>query len=276
MIDTESLLWFMNLLIPVVYLITVVVYIAVFFTENPFARRTARPLLTLSVLVNLVYCAAFTSYFEHIPLVTVPQVIGGVGFALAATYLWIENQTKTPHTGPFILILACLCETVSSLNPRLDHYVPALLNSTLFSFHVSAAVLGYSAFALAAVYGLIYLLLYQEMRLKHFGLIFRRLPSLAVLDRMNYIAALVGFAFITVAITLGFIWSCLVFKGPVADPKLVIGVLTWIAYGATIFGRRFRSWNGPRLASSSLFGFVVLLLSMFLVNYLFSKFHVFT
>ena len=276
MIDTESFLWLLNLLVPVFYLITVVAYVAVFFTENTLARRAARPLLMASVLLNLVYHAAFTSYFEHIPLVTVPQVFGGVGFAIAVTYLFIENQTKTPHTGPFILVLAFMCESVSSLNPRLDHYVPALLNSTLFSFHVSAAVLGYSAFALAAVYGLIYLLLYQEMRLKHFGIIFRRLPPLAVLDRMNFIAAATGFGFLTVAMALGFIWSCIVFDGPIADPKLIVGVITWLAYGATLVGRRYKGWGGPRLAYSSLLGFVVLLLSMFVVNFMFTKFHVFT
>jgi HemX protein len=276
MIDTESFLWLLNLLVPAFYLITAIAYVAVFFTENALARASARPMLIASVLLNLVYHAAFTSYFEHIPLVTVPQVVGGVGFAIAVTYLFVENQTKTPHTGPFILMLAFLCTAVSSLNPRLDRDVPTLLNSTLFSFHVSAAVLGYSAFALAAVYGLIYLLLYQEMRLKHFGLIFRRLPPLAVLDRMNFIAAGVGFGFITVAMTLGFIWSCIVFKGPVADPKLIVGVITWGAYGATLVGRRYRGWSGPRLAYSSLFGFMVLLLSMFVVNYVFSKFHVFT
>ena len=45
---------------------------------------------------------------------------------------------------------------------------------------------------------------------------------------------------------------------------------------ATVFGRRFRSWNGPRLAASSLYGFLLLLGSMFVVNYLFTKFHMFS
>ncbi|MBI5511107.1 MAG: cytochrome c biogenesis protein CcsA [Deltaproteobacteria bacterium] len=276
MIDTENLLWFLNFLVPVLYLVTVLAYLALFFTEHRFAKRVARPMLVASVLVNLVYFAAFTSYFEHVPLVSGPQVVGGVGFALAVTYLWVENQTQTPHTGPFILFLSFLCQAVSTLNPRLDPYVPKILDSVLFSFHVSAAVLGYSSLALASVYGLIYLLLYKDMRIKHFGLVFHRLPPLAVLDRMNFIATAVGFAFITVAMALGFVWSCLVFKGPVADPKLIVGVVTWLAYGMTVYGRRRHSWQGPRLAYSSLFGFVVLLLSMFVVNFFFTKFHVFT
>jgi HemX protein len=275
MIDVIRILWLGNYLVPLCYLVTLGLYVALFVAERPGVARAARPMLVLSVTVNLVYIAAFTAYFEHIPLVTVHQVCGGIGFAVAVTYLWVENQTKTRHTGPFVLALVALCQVVSSLHPRLDRAMPPILDSLIFSFHVSAAVLGYSAFALAAIYGLIYLLLYKQMRVKHFGIIYRRLPPLLVLDRMTYITMLAGMTFTLVAMTLGAIWTCVAFGGLRLDPKLIVGFATLVLYGFALAGRRFGTWHGPRLAYSSLAGFSVLVGSMLVVNFFLTRFHMF-
>ena len=35
-------------------------------------------------------------------------MLGNVGFAVAATYLWIQNRTRTPYSGPFVLSLVLL------------------------------------------------------------------------------------------------------------------------------------------------------------------------
>ncbi len=275
MIDTPLLLMALLELLPVLYAVAFFDYLLVFTSEDATVRRLARPLLVTAVAANLVYLLGFTVFFEHIPMVTVFQVLGAVGFAVAAIYLWVEAKTRTPYTGPFILLLVLVFQVLNTLFPKLDSYVPEILRSTIFSFHVSAAVLGYSAFAVAAVYGLLYLLQYHEIRNKKFGLIFRRLPSLDVLDRMNYYASVAGFALLTVAIVLGAIWSTHVYGAVHPDPKVLVAVATWFLYGLAILGRQVTSWRGPRMAYSSLFGFVIVLFSMFAVNFFLTKFHVF-
>jgi len=282
MIDTRLLLAFLLDMLPVLYGVAFFDYVLVFVTEDAFVRRLARPLLWTAVGVNLVYLAGFTIFFEHIPLVTVYQVVGAVGFAVAVTYLWVESRTGTPYTGPFILFLVLVFQVVNTLFPKLDREMQEILRSKIFSLHVSAAVLGYSAFAVAAVYGLLYLLQYQEIRTKRFGLIFRRLPSLDILDRMNFYAAAAGFALLTVAIGLGAWWGSIAsaadpnrFGAPFLDPKVFVALLTWALYGAALVGRRLVAWGGARMAYSSLIGFLVVLFSMFAVNLLMTKFHVF-
>jgi ABC-type transport system involved in cytochrome c biogenesis permease subunit len=166
-------------------------------------------------------------------------------------------------------------QIINTAFPKLDRQVPEILRSTLFSIHVSAAVLGYSAFAVAAVYGLLYLLLYRVIRHKKFGLLFQRLPSLDILDRMNVVAASAGFICLTVAILAGTVWSHRVFGGVNVDPKVLVALLTWVVYGLALAGRRFVSWKGPRMAFSSVVGFLVILFSIFAVNFFLTKFHVF-
>jgi ABC-type transport system involved in cytochrome c biogenesis permease subunit len=275
MIDTGLVISVLLHLLPALYAVAFFDYLLAFVTEEALVRRLARPLLSLAVLANLAYFLAYTFFFEHIPMVTVYQVLGAVGFAVAATYLWVEARAETPHTGPFILGLVLVFQVMNTVFPKLDREVPEILQSTLFSVHVSAAVLGYSAFSLSAVYGLLYLLQYRAIRKKRFGLFYRRVPSLDILDRMNYYAAAIGFGFLTAAIVTGSLWSAEIFGEVQIDPKVLVAVITWVLYGVALLGRKFTSWQGPRMAFSSVLGFVIVLFSMFAVNFLFTKFHVF-
>lgn len=275
MIDTGMFLGVLLKLLPVLYGIALVTYIVLFVSNDPRIRRLARPLLLVAVIANVVYVLAYTMYFEHIPMVNVYQVLGGVGFALAVIYVWVESKTETLHTGSFVLGLVLVFQVLNSIFPKLDHEVPEILQSKLFSVHVSAAVLGYSAFALAAVYGVLYLLQYRAIRKQRFGLIFRRLPSLDILDRMNYYASAAGFALLTLAILTGAVWSSQVFGNVKIDPKVMVAILTWVVYGVSLVGRHVVSWQGPRMAFSSVVGFLVILFSMFAVNFFLTKFHVF-
>lgn len=275
MINTGLFLTILLHLLPVLYAMTLFDYVLVFVTNESLVRRLARPLLMLSVGCNLVYMLVYTVYFEHIPMVNVYQVLGAVGFAVAATYLWIETRTKTLYSGPFILSLVLIFQIINTLFPKLDWDVPEILRSMLFSIHVSAAVLGYSAFAVSAVYGLMYLIQYQAIRAKRFGLAFRRLPSLDILDRMNFHAVRAGLGFLTIAIIIGMIWSSRIYGHIQIDPKVLIAVLTWGLYGLALLGRTFTGWRGPRMAFSSVIGFIVIMFSVFAVNFFLTKFHVF-
>ncbi len=279
MIDTTFLLGLLLGALPVLYAVAFVAYLLVFVTEDRLVRRLARPLLLVAVAANVAYLLGFTLFFEHIPLVNVYQAVGVVGFALAAIYLWVETRTGSPHTGPFVLFLVVSFQLVSTLFPKLDRAVPEILRSKLFSLHVSAAVIGYSALALSGVYGLLYLMMVRRIRSKRFGLVFRRLPPLDVLDRMNVAAALVGFGFLTLAIAVGSIWTALLFGdlGHLArDPKILVAFLTWAVYAVALGGRRLPRWSGTHTAYSTALGFLVVLFSIFAVNFFLSEFHVFT
>lgn len=279
MIDTTFLLGLLLGALPILYAVTFFDYVLVFATEDRIVRRLARPLLMTAVGANLLYVLGFTVYFEHIPMVNVYQAVGMVGFALAAIYLWVEARTKSLHTGPFVLALVVVFQLLSSLFPKLDRDVPEILRNTLFSVHVSAAVVGYSALALSGVYGLLYLMMYHRIRTKSFGLIFRRLPPLDVLDRMNVAAAMVGFGFLTLAIAVGSVWTVELFGNLgyiVRDPKILVAVVTWIVYGIALGGRWLPRWRSEHTAYSTTIGFLAVLFSIFAVNFFLSHFHVFT
>ena len=60
-----------------------------------------------------------------------------------------------------------------------------MLRSPLFTVHVLSMLFAYASFALACVLGVTYVLLFKEIKAKHLGFFYTRLPSLQVLDVMN-------------------------------------------------------------------------------------------
>ena len=79
--------------------------------------------------------------------------------------------------GVFVSLLLVLLGIIPALDPTVGER-PALLHSPLFTVHVLAMLFAYASFALACVLGLTYVLLFKEIKAKHLGFFYTRLPSL--------------------------------------------------------------------------------------------------
>jgi ABC-type uncharacterized transport system permease subunit len=129
---------------------------------------------------------------------------------------------------------------------------------------------------MSAIYGLLYLILYKEIKLNKFGLIFNRLPSLEILERLSFYSAIIGFVLLSVAILIGIIWLPTAFPDfSYIDPKLIGTFLVWILYGIGILSKVFGKWQGKRVVVFSIVGFVIAILSTTLTNFLAQSFHSF-
>ena len=140
--------------------------------------------------------------------------------------------------GVFILpIIVVLQLAAGDAAPRAETAL-ARARSPLFWMHVSAMLVPYASFALAAVIGITYVLQFKEIKAKHLGYFFTRLPSLQALDVMNSRAVFIGWACLTVGLIAGALW---VGQAPVvapddsgvqamslADPRSLSRILTWI------------------------------------------------
>jgi ABC-type transport system involved in cytochrome c biogenesis permease subunit len=139
----------------------------------------------------------------------------------------------------------------------------------------------YASFALAGVLGVTYVLLFKEIKAKHLGYFYARLPSLQVLDVMNGRALTIGWIFLTIGITVGGIWATQVqgSSDPRAqamsavDPKILVALVCWAVYSFALFARRAIGWTGRRGAWLSALGFVIVLLNFVPVGYFLTKSH---
>ena len=127
-----------------------------------------------------------------------------------------------------------------------------------------------------------YELLFKELKAKHLGFFYARLPSLQVLDMMNGRAVTVGWGFLTVGLVVGAVWllqlqpSTLdprVQAMSLLDPKIFIVLVCWLVYSFEIYARQAIGWSGRRAALLSAAGFIILLLNFVPLSYIVTGSH---
>ncbi len=264
----------LNILLPTLYALAVADYALLFFRNDDFAERTAPTLLRGAAVLHAALLLARSFHFRHFPMATVFEAFSVLAFAILVLYAFIESRIGVRTTGLFIVGITFAFQTVSSAFIEAPQQFSARLWEPQFMMHVSTAILGYSGMAVSAVYGLLYLMLFYDIKQHRFGLIYKQLPSLEIMASFTHRAAWLGFIFLSVAMASGLAllkkeygsyWSW--------DPKLTITFIAWLLYGVCVGARRLWGWSPKRVAFTSIAGFAVILFSLVIVNLLLSSFH---
>jgi len=266
----------LSVLLPLLYAALTAAYGLSFFGDYPRLARFTRPSLVGVVAFHLVYLGLRTAAFDHPPITSVFEIMSVLSASIAVGYMYIELRTKAGTTGFFILLLAFAFQTASTLFIRNRVDFPAYLHSIVLGFHVSAALLGYTAISLSAAYGFLYLMLYREIKSSRIGQIYTRLPNLETLETMSHRAEVFGFVALGVAIVIGVLWLPRVFdRFSYWDPKLVTTVVIWSLYALALGAKRSLGWQGRRTMIITLVAFCFVFLSMTVINLYLSSFHSF-
>jgi ABC-type transport system involved in cytochrome c biogenesis permease subunit len=269
--------------IPLVgYAAATVAYAFHFATRGTLVGRFASALLVGAILVQTFVIGMQTMALGHVPFAGTTPAISMFVWLLALSYLYIELTTEERAMGIFILPLLTALSTIPALNPDAAERA-AVLQSPWFTLHVSSLLFAYASFALACVIGITYVLLFKEIKAKHLGFFYARLPSLQVLDSMNQKAIVVGWVFLTVGIVIGAIWTAQV-RGTapgdprvqnmsLQDPKIMVALVSWVIYSFQAFAARRIGWGGRRTAYLSALGFAIVLLNFVPVSYFLTRSH---
>ena len=278
----QSALQLLNILLPLGYLLAALAYLVVFM-ESPEWAKTWATRLTASIAgAHVIYLLLASITFQHVPVANAWEGFTFIAFAMVLVYLALEWRWKDKATGVFLLVPVLFFQILSSAFVTHTREVDEILRSPLFAVHVTTALLGYVALSVAAVYGAMYALLYRELKKHRVGLIFRRLPNLETLSRLNLGAVLFGWIGLTLAILLGSIWAGeLTTRGWLegtfyTDAKFLLTVVLWVLYGLTLAGRYLFRWPNRQLAYLSVVAFVLMVTSSLAVNLFLPSFHQFS
>lgn len=266
----------LNIVILILYILTFGIYSYDFMKGGKGLSHSKRLFLFITLLLHAVYLLLRTIAFDHPPITNVFEIFTVLAFSISLSYFILELVTDIRGTGPFIIVISLLFQLISTFFIRDLTEVREVLRSNLLGVHVFSALLGYSGITISAVYGFLYLTLYKDIKLNKFGLIFDRLPSLEVLEKLSYYSAIIGFSLLTVAIGIGIIWLPQAFPDfSYGDPKLVGSMLVWVLYGAGIINKITGKWRGRKLIILSIIGFLLAIFSTMITNFLAQSFHSF-
>ena len=258
-------------------------YFAHFARRDPLVGRVATGTLGGGVLAHTFLIGMQTMDAGHAPLVGTTAAVSAFVWLLGLSYLYVELTTDERSMGLFVAIMLVVLDIIPALDPGVTPR-PPVLQSPLFSAHVLSTLFAYANFALACVIGVTYVLLFNEIKAKHLGFFYARLPSLQVLDAMNSRAVTIGWVFLTAGVAIGGFWATQVQASPdpraqamsVADPKILVALLSWGVYSFALFARRAIGWSGRRAAWLSAIAFAIVLVNFVPVGYFLTKSHNFT
>src|SRR4051795_13075035 len=265
----------------VLYAAAAAAYVAHFARREPRTGRLATAILGGGPLAHTFLIGMQTMQAGYAPLVGTTAAISAFVWLLGLAYLYVELTTDERAMGAFVTVLLAVLALLPALHASDIEPRPALLRSPLFTLHVLSMLFAYASFALAFVLGVTYVLLFKEIKAKHLGFFYARLPSLQVLDVMNGRAVVVGWLFLTCGLTVGVVWASQISGSPdpraqamhVADPKILIALICWLTYSFALFARRAIGWSGRRAAWLSAIGFVIVLLNFLPVGYFLTRSH---
>ena len=273
----------MNTVPLALYVAALVAYGWHFAQRSATLGRSATTLLVAAALSHTFVIGMQTMEIGHVPVAGATSAISTFVWLLALSYLYIEMTTDERAMGVFIMPLLVALQVIPALLPGVEDRA-AVLQGPLFGVHVSSLLFAYASFALACVIGITYVLLFKEIKAKHLGFFYARLPSLTVLDRMNQRAIVIGWIFLTIGIIVGGIWAAQARVGygagdprvqamSLEDPKIFVALVCWIVYSFELFAARRIGWGGRRAAYLSALGFLIVLFNFVPISYFFSKSH---
>jgi ABC-type transport system involved in cytochrome c biogenesis permease subunit len=262
------------------YAASAAAYGAHFAWRDPRIGRFATALLSAGLLAHTFLIGMQTVAAGHAPLVGTTAAVSVFIWLLGLAYLYVEISSDERSMGVFVTVLLVVLGVIPALDAEVSRR-PPLLQSPLFTVHVLAMLFAYASFALAGVLGVTYVLMFKEIKAKHLGFFYTRLPSLKVLDLMNGRAVIIGWVFLTIGVLVGAVWAAQVQSSSdpraqamsLADPKILVAVLSWVLYTFAVYARRAIGWSGRRAAWLSTVGFAIVLLNLVPVGYFLTRSH---
>ncbi|MDP2397193.1 MAG: cytochrome c biogenesis protein CcsA [Burkholderiales bacterium] len=159
---------------------------------------------------------------------------------------------------------------IAVLLPALFPAARPLPNAELLAFklHLLISMLAYSLFTIASLHVLLMAMLERRLHRGALPAGLRTLPPLLTMETLLFRIIWAGFAMLSLTIASGVVFSEEVFgRTAQLNHKTIFGIVSWLVFGALLFGRHFYGWRGRVAVRWTLAGFLMLVLA-----YLGSKF----
>ena len=250
-----------------VYLLAAAGYIAYFI--KPERKQVATASLWITAAGFLCHVAYFLLRWTEagrIPVTSYFEAANFLGMGIVLVFLVMEFRFKIAPLGSFLLPLVLILMTPALILSGNIQELNPVLKSGWLGVHTSFAVLGDAAFAFAFIVAIMYVIQERQLKAKHLGAIFHRLPSLDTMDTLGYKALTLGWPLYTIGMITGSIWANSAWGTYWSwDPKETWSLITWVIYLALLHLRTI-GWRGRKMAFLSIVGFVFVLVSFFVIS----------
>ena len=263
-----------------IYLLSFLGYLLLAASQSRKFGTISTSLLVIGLIIHSVglvfrWLETHQTGYGYVPLSNMYESLVFFSWTIVLIYLILEFKYKQKIIGVFVTPLAFLTiaiiSIIPSINPKITPLMPALQSNWL-TIHVTTCFFGYAAFAVS--FGISILYLIQDRKGGQQEGLAKWLPSLPILDEINYKSIVIGFPLLSLGIITGAAWANYAWGSYWSwDPKETWSLITWFVYAAFLHARITRDWRGRKAAILSIVGFAAVLFTYFGVNYILSGLH---
>lgn len=260
------------------YVVAAIHAVLAFVNKRRSLQRVSLWALATGFVLHTVALSADWAIEGHYPLFALRETLSFLAWTLAATYALVLYRYRTQALGVFTLPLVAVLTFITifigvGVNP--PNPADNFSATWLFPVHTTLVIFAYAAFFVVFIASLMYLFQERALKLKSFGAIFHRLPSLTTVNEIATSSAALGVTLLTVGIATGMLWASSR-DGRIwhNDPKEIFAVLTWLLYVLLIIYRSTAGWRGKRAAWMGIAGFVLVLFTFLGARFM-GGYHVF-
>ena len=249
------------------YVVAAIHAVLAFINKRRALQRVSEVALATGFLLHTGALVADWIIDGHYPLFFLRETLSFLAWTLVASYLLILYRYRARALGTFILPLVSFLVFIAAVmhSGTAGPTNPVAVRDTwLFPVHTTLLLFAYAAFFVVFIASVMYLLQERELKLKTFGAIFHRLPSLTTVNEIATSSAAIGLTLLTVGIATGMLWASSR-DGRLwhNDPKEIFAALTWLLYVSLIVYRSSAGWRGRRAAWIGVAGFALVLCTFF-------------
>ncbi|MFA5072376.1 MAG: cytochrome c biogenesis protein CcsA [Nitrospirota bacterium] len=227
-----------------------------------FSRWTA----VAGFLFHLGYFLSRWIESGRIPITSFFEAANFLGMGIVLVFLLMEFRFAIAALGSFVLPLVLILMLPVLPASSAINYVNPLLASGWLGVHTSLTILGDAAFAFSFIVSLMYLIQERQLKARHHGILFDRLPSLEMMDTLSYRALVLGWPLFTLGMFAGAVWGSKVWGAAWSwGLKETWSIATWLVY-LLILHLRSMKWRGRKMACMSIIGFIFVIINFYVIS----------
>jgi cytochrome c-type biogenesis protein CcsB len=259
------------------YLLGTLAYSLYLIFLKEYLSRFAWIIVSIGFTSHTLALLARYAEAGYTPVTNLHESLSFFSWMIIGVLLIANLKYKVKVLGAFLTPIALVIMLFALALPKEILPLAPVLKSFWHPFHVIFAFLGNAIFALTFCCGVMYLIQEHQLKSKKIGAITKRLPSLKVLDDLNYQSLTFGFPLLTLGIITGAVWAEYAWGRYWGwDPKETWSLITWFLYAALLHQRLTVGWRGRKAAIMAIVGFMAVLFTFLGVNLILSGLHTYS
>jgi HemX protein len=263
MVDYPSITTGLRILVPALYLIVAIGYVIEFVKNRSAHFFWTKPLLITGILLHILFFAWLFFLHNSLPYDTIFKGLLAISLIVSLLYLGMEQFIGDMRYGAFLFPVNFIIAAAAMFYLDRGVPLPRALHSGYFFAHTSLLFLAYACFLLSFVISVMYLFQHRQIKKRHLGRLFERLPSLADMDQAIMRVDALGLGLLVVGLAAGFLWMEMIIGVPShISLKIGLSCLILLVYLSEHLLRIGKGWNGQRACWISIAGFCFVIITL--------------